>query len=79
VGDVEFVYSGVASNWAETRCTVATIRPSAAAAGGTTNAAANASEIALKQPCGWNLVNAPWHPIATSPPAFIENVREHLR
>ena len=43
------------------------------------DAEANASEIALKQPCGWNLVNAPWHPIATSPPAFIENVREHLR
>ena len=26
-GDAEFVYSGVASNWAETRCTVAKVSP----------------------------------------------------
>jgi hypothetical protein len=51
VEDVEFVYSGVASNWAETRCTLATAsllpgdKPS--------------TLVKLKQPCFWNLVNAP--------------------
>jgi acetyl esterase/lipase len=66
-GDVEFVYSGVASNWAESRCTVANV-----------SAVGGAAQIALKEPCQWNLVHAPWHPIGNEPPAFVENVRQHL-
>lgn len=84
IGDVEFVYSGVASNWAETRCTVANVSAGVRLAveqsntGASTAETAETTKIVLKQPCFWNLLNAPWHPIATSPPAFIENVRAHL-
>ena len=82
IGDVEFVYSGVASNWAETRCTVAIVTTGARSAAQQSSTGAHTAgattKIVLKQPCFWNLLNTPWHPIATSPPAFIENVRAHL-
>ena len=71
-GDVELVYSGVASNWAESRCTVSSVSAPKGGAGG-------GSQVAVKSPCFWNLVHAPWHPIGALPPAFVENVRAHLK
>lgn len=36
------------------------------------------TRITMRQPCFWNLVNRPYQPIGGSPPATVENVREHL-
>ena len=38
-----------------------------------------AVDVVMKQPCMWNLVNTPWHPIGGTPPVTVENVREHLK
>jgi hypothetical protein len=61
--DVEFVYSSVASNWAEPRCAVDAV---------------NGSVIAMQQPCMWNLYNRAWQPLKGAPPPFIDNLRSSL-
>jgi hypothetical protein len=51
-----------AAGMAEPRCTIDHI---------------NGTKIMMKQPCFWNLLNRDWGAI-TTPPIWIENVKEHL-
>ena len=64
-GDVEFVYTGVASSWAEPRCSVE-------------SSDSESGIIKMKQPCFWNLVYRPFQPMNNAAPAFIENSKEAL-
>lgn len=42
------------------------------------NNVTTATRLTMKQPCLWNAVNRIFQPIGGSPPATVENVREHL-
>ena len=67
--DVEMVYSGVLASWAEERCSVESV----------TAAAEKGTNITMKQPCFWNLVKGKPLTMGNVTPAWVENVREHLK
>jgi hypothetical protein len=71
-GEVEFVYSGVGSDWSESRCAV----DSTAVVGA--NSSGVISNMTMKMPCFWNLVNRMYQPVGSNPPVFVENVKDHL-
>jgi hypothetical protein len=67
-GDIEFGYlpfGGVSATWEEKRCSCKSI-----------SKRASGVQIALKQPCLWNLLQRGQ---SRAIPSYVENVREHLQ